>query len=133
LSPDIQRVAKALAGKDRIRLQPLTLTPQTYWVIRTGAIKGGILDERSFRDRENRTARNKIAPHDASTMAAGLSGLLMQALRRAWVAKIITEQRMGAPERNALPATERKQLIKDLPLAPVRRHPLFRELAENGS
>jgi hypothetical protein len=30
-----------------------------------------------------------------------------------------------------LPAKERQQLLKDLPLAPAWMHPLFRELAGN--
>jgi hypothetical protein len=64
--------------------------------------------------------------------AAGrLSGLLMQAFRHLG-RQHITEQRMSHLKRT-LPAKERNQLLKDLPLAPAWMHPLFRELAESGS
>jgi hypothetical protein len=61
--------------------------------------------------------------------AAGhLSGLLMQAFRHLG-REHITPQRMAYLKRT-LPAQERKQLIKDLPLAPTWMHSFFRELAE---
>ena len=60
--------------------------------------------------------------------AAGrLSGLLMQALRHLGK-EHITEARVEHLKRT-LPATERQQLLKDLRLAPVWMHPLFRKLA----
>jgi len=33
--------------------------------------------------------------------------------------------------KRTLPAKERRQLLKDLPLAPAWMHPLFRQLAES--
>ena len=61
--------------------------------------------------------------------AAGrLSGLLMQAFRHLGQ-EHITPQRMAHLKRT-LPAKEREQLSKDLPLAPTWMHSLFRELAE---
>ena len=64
--------------------------------------------------------------------AAGrLSGLLMQAFRHLGH-EHITSQRIARLKRT-LPAKERKQLIKDLPLAPTWMHPFFRELAEAES
>lgn len=60
--------------------------------------------------------------------AAGkLIGLLMQAFRYLGQANI-TPVRMGHLQ-CTLPAQERQQLLKDLPLAPAWMHPLFRELA----
>ena len=67
------------------------------------------------------------------TMAAAgrLSGLLMQAFRHLG-REHITPKRMAHLKRT-LPEKERKQLIKDIPLAPTWMHPFFHELAETES
>jgi predicted transcriptional regulator of viral defense system len=132
LSPDIQKVAKALAGKDRIRLQPggayatnlLGLSEQVP------AKVAFLTDGRS---RTVRIGRQEIQLRRTTprTMAAAgrLSGLLMQAFRQLG-REHITAKRMTHLKRT-LSADERNQLMKDLPLAPTWMHPFFRELAEN--
>ena len=61
--------------------------------------------------------------------AAGrLSGLLMQAFRHLGEPHI-TPARVDHLKRT-LPAMARRQLLKDLPLAPAWMHPIFRQLAE---
>jgi hypothetical protein len=134
LSPDIQKVAKTLAGKDRSRLQPagayatnlLGLSEQVpaKAVFLTDGPSRTVKIGRQEIQLRRTTPRNMAA-------AGRLSGLLMQAF---WHLgrQHITEQRMAHLKRT-LPAKERKQLLKDLPLAPTWMHPLFRELAENGS
>lgn len=130
LSPDIEKVAKALAGKDRIRLQPagayatnlLGLSEQVpaKVVFLTDGPSRTLKIGRQEIQLRRTTPRNMAA-------AGRLSGLLMQALRHLGK-EHINEARVAHLKRT-LPATERQQLLKDLRLAPVWMHPLFRELA----
>lgn len=132
LSPDLERVAKALAGKNRIRLQPagayaanlLGLSEQVpaRIVFLTDGPSRTVKIGRQEIHLRRTTPRNMAA-------AGRLSGLLMQAFRSLG-RQHITRQRL-ARLKQTLPAKERKQLIKDLPLAPTWMHPFFRELAES--
>jgi hypothetical protein len=64
--------------------------------------------------------------------AAGrLSGLLIQALRMIGMKNITPERRKHL--KKTLPAIKRRELIKDLRLAPAWMHPIFRELAGEGT
>ena len=132
LSPDIQKIAKALAGKDRIRLQPagayatnlLGLSeqvPAKVVFLTDGSSRTVKIGRQEIQLRRT-TPRNMAA-------AGRLCGLLMQALRHLGQTHI-TPARMKHLKRT-LPAKERQQLLKDLPLAPAWMHPLFRELAGN--
>lgn len=131
LSPDIEKVAKALAGKDRIRLQPagayatnlLGLSeqvPAKVVFLTDGSSRTVKIGQQSIQLRRT-TPRNMAA-------AGRLSGLLMQAFRHLGK-EHITPERLEHLKRT-LPAKERRQLLKDLPLAPSWMHALFRELAE---
>ncbi len=133
LSPDIEKVARALAGKHRIRLQPagayaanlLGLSeqvPAKVVFLTDGPTRTVKIGTQEIQLRRT-TPRNMTA-------AGRLSGLLMQALRHLGKEHITTE-RMEHLKRT-LPATERQGLLKDLPLAPAWMHPLFRELAIAG-
>lgn len=131
LSPDVQKVAKALAGKDRIRLQPagayaanlLGLSEQipAKAVFLTDGFSRTVKIGRQEIQLRQTTPRNMAA-------AGRLSGLLMQAFRHLG-REHITPKRIAHLKRT-LPVKERKQLIKDLPLAPAWMHPFFRELAD---
>ena len=133
LSPDIEKVAKALSGKDRLRLQPagayatnlLGLSEQVpaKAVFLTDGPSRTVKIGRQEIQLRHTTPRNMAA-------AGRLSGLLMQAFRHLGQ-EHITDQRMAHLKRT-LAAKERQQLLKDLPLAPTWMHPLFRELAESG-
>jgi hypothetical protein len=130
LSPNIQKVAKALAGKDRIRLQP------------AGAYAANLLGLSEqvpakvvfLTDGPSRTVKigrqeiqlRRTTPRNMA-MAGRLSGLLTQALRHLGK-EHITPTRVAHLKRT-LPARERQRLLKDLPLAPAWMHPLLRELA----
>ena len=132
LSPDLEKVAKALAGKHRIRLQPagayaanlLGLSEQVpaKIVFLTDGPSRTVKIGRQEIHLRRTTPRNMAA-------AGRLSGLLMQAFRSLGQ-QHITPQRLTRLKQT-LPAKERKQLIKDLPLAPTWMHPFFRELAES--
>ena len=61
--------------------------------------------------------------------AAGrLSGLLIQALRALGKEHVTPERRDHL--KRTLPPDKRRELIKDLKLAPAWMHPIFRELAQ---
>ena len=132
LSPDIEKVARALAGKHRLRLQPagayatnlLGLSEQVpaKVVFLTDGPSRIVKIGRQEIQLRRTTPRNMAA-------AGRLSGLLMQAFRHLGK-EHITRERMEHLKRT-LPAKERQQLLKDLPLAPAWMHPLFRDLAES--
>src|SRR6266545_5351894 len=113
LSPDIQKVAKALAGKDRIRLQPAG----AYATNLLGLSEQVPAKVVFFTDGQSR--RVKIGPQEIqlrrttprNMAAAGrLSGLLIQALRHLGK-EHITPTRVDHLKRT-LPAKEREQLMK---------------------
>jgi hypothetical protein len=130
LSPDIQKVARALAGKDRLRLQPagayaanlLGLSEQVpaRVVFLTDGPSRTVKIERQEIQLRRTTPRNMAA-------TGRLSGLLMQAFRHLGQ-EHITRERMEHLKKT-LPAQDRQRLLKDLPLAPAWMHPWFRELA----
>jgi hypothetical protein len=132
LAPDLEKVARSLAGKDRIRLQPagayatnlLGLSEQVpaKVVFLTDGPSRTVKIGRQEIQLRRTTPRNMAA-------AGRLSGLLMQAFRHLGK-EHITPERMEHLKRT-LPAKERKQLLKDLRLAPAWMHPLFRQLAGN--
>ena len=134
LSPDIQKIAKALAGKDRMRLQPagayatnlLGLSeqvPAKAIFLTDGPSRTVKIGQQEIQLRHT-TPRNMAA-------SGRLSGLLMQAFRHLG-REHITPKRIAHLKRT-VPAKERKQLLKDLALAPTWMHPLFRDLAESES
>lgn len=131
LSPSAEEVAKALAGRDRTRLQP------------AGAYAANILGLSEqvptktvfLTDGPSRTV--KIGPMTiqlrrttAKNMetAGRLSGLLIQALRELGQEHVTPERREHL--KRTLPADKRRELIKDLRLAPAWMHAIFRELAK---
>lgn len=130
LSPDIEKVAKALAGKDRIRLQPAGAYATNLLGL-SEQVPAKVVFLTDGPSRTVKFARQEIqlrrtTPRNMAT-AGRLSGLLMQALRHLGKTHI-TPARVEHLRRT-LPAKERRQLLKDLRLAPAWMHPLFRELA----
>src|ERR1700704_1082623 len=133
LSPSADTVAHALAGRDRTRLQP------------AGAYAANILGlseqvpAKAVFLTDGRSRTVKIGPTTiqlrrttARNMAAAgrLSGLLIQGLRELGNEHVTAERR--AHLKRTLPADKRRDLLKDLRLAPAWMHPIFRELAEEG-
>jgi len=132
LSPDADRVARAVAGKFATRLQPagayaanlLGLSeqvPAKVVFLTDGPSRTVRIGQQEIQLRQT-TPRNMAA-------AGRLSGLLVQAFRHLGK-EHITPARIEHLRRT-LPAKERLKLIKDLPLAPAWIHSLFRELAGN--
>jgi hypothetical protein len=132
LSPSADAVAKALAGRDHTRLQP------------AGAYAANVLGLSEqvpakavfLTDGPSRTVKigpmtiqlRRTTPRNMAT-AGRLSGLVIQALRELGKDHV-TPARVEHLKRT-LPADQRRQLLKDLKLAPAWMHPIFRELAED--
>ena len=134
LFPSAEVVARALAGRDRTRLQPagayaanaLGLSeqvPAKAVFLTDGPSRTVKIGPTTIQLRRT-TARNMEA-------AGRLSGLLIQALREVGKEHVTPERRQHL--KRTLPAEKRRELIKDLRLAPAWMHPIFRELAEENS
>jgi hypothetical protein len=72
----------------------------------------------------------RTTPRNMAT-AGRLSGLLIQALRELGKDHV-TVERVEHLKRT-LSAGQRRELLSDLKLAPAWMHPIFRELAEEGT
>jgi hypothetical protein len=134
LAPSADAVARALAGRDRTRLQPsgayaanlLGLSeqvPAKAVFLTDGPSRMVKIGPTTIQLRRT-TPRNMEA-------AGRLSGLLMQALRELGEEHITPERR--AHLKRTLPPDKRRELLKDLRLAPAWMHPIFRELAEEDA
>lgn len=131
LSPSADTVARALAGRDYTRLQPagayaanvLGLSeqvPAKVVFLTDGPSRTVRIGSTTIQLRRT-TARNMAA-------AGRLSGLLIQALRELGEKNVTPERREHL--KRTLPANKRRELIKDLRLAPAWMHPIFHELAK---
>ncbi len=130
LSPDPDRVARAIAGKFATRLQPsgayaanlLGLSEQVpaKVVFLTDGPSRTVKIGRQEIQLRHTTPRNMVG-------AGRLSGLIVQAFRHLGQ-EHVTHARIDHLKQT-LPANERERLLKDLPLAPAWMHPLFRQLA----
>ena len=131
LAPRPDAVAKALAGRDKVRLQPsgayaanlLGLSDQVpaKVVFLTDGPSRLVRVGRMAIQLRRTTPRNMAA-------AGRLAGLVMQALRHLG-AEHVTPERIAHLKRT-IPPTERQSLSKDLKLAPIWMHPILRELAQ---
>ena len=123
-------IASALAGRDRLRLQP------------SGAYAANLLGLSDqvpakvvfLTDGPTRAVRiggttiqlRRTTPRNMAT-AGRLSGLLIQALRSLG-SRHVTPERIAHLKRT-IPAKARRTLLKDLRFAPAWMHPIFRDLA----
>jgi len=134
LMPSADEVAKALAGRDRTRLQPagayaanaLGLSEQVpaKVVFLTDGPSRTVTIGRTTIQLRRTTPKNMAA-------AGRLSGLLIQALRELGE-EHVTPVRVAHLKRT-LPADERRGLLTDIALAPAWMHPIFRALAEEDA
>src|ERR1700722_628652 len=131
LSPSADAVAEALARRDRARLQPAG----AYAANALGLSEQVPAKAVFLTDGASRTVKvgpmtiqlRRTTPRNMAT-AGRLSGLLIQAFRELG-REHITQARIDQLKKT-LPVEKRRQLIKDLKLAPAWMHALFRELAE---
>jgi hypothetical protein len=131
LSPDIDKVAKALAGKDRIRLQPAGAYATNLLGL-SEQVPAKVVFLTDGPSRIVKIGRQEIQLRHTTTRnmatAGRLSGLLAQALRH--LGKNHMNRARVQHLKRTLPLKERQGLLKDLRLVPAWMHTLFRELAE---
>jgi hypothetical protein len=133
LSPSAAAVAEALAGRDRARLQPAgAYAANTLGLSEQVPAKAVFLTDGASRTVKVGPMTIQLRRTTPRNMAAAgrLSGLLIQALRELGK-EHVTPTRVEHLKRT-LPADKRRELLKDLKLAPAWMHPIFRELAEEG-
>jgi len=134
MEPSAEDIARALAGRDRTRLQP------------TGAYAANALGLSEqvpakvvfLTDGPARTVKigpttiqlRRTTPKNMET-AGRLSGLLIQALRELGQGHMTAAQLSHL--KRTIPADKRRELLKDLRFAPAWMHPIFKELAEEGT
>jgi hypothetical protein len=130
LSPSADSIAEALAGRDGTRIQAsgayaanlLHLSDQVpaKIVYHTDGASRQVRVGRQTISLKN-TAPSRLRAHDR------MSGLVIQALRYLGKANI-TEDRVNQL-RKLLSTKDRRQLLKDLPAAPVWMHPHLRAIS----
>jgi hypothetical protein len=134
LSPSAEAVAEALAGRDRTRLQPAgAYAANALGLSEQVPAKAIFLTDGPSRTVRVGSTTIQLRRTTARNMAAAgrLSGLLIQALRELGE-KNVTPQRREHLKRT-LPANKRRELLKDIRLAPAWMHSIFRELAQEGA
>lgn len=134
LSPSAETVARALAGRDRTRLQPAgAYAANTLGLSEQVPAKAVFLTDGPTRTVKIGSITIQLRRTTAKNMTAAgrLSGLLIQALRELGK-EHVTKERKDHLKRT-LPADKRRELLKDLKLAPAWMHPTFRELAEEDA
>jgi hypothetical protein len=131
--PPVEAVALALAGRDRVRLQPfggyaanlLRLSEQ---------VPARVVFLTDGKPRKVRYGRQVIELRRASprmmSAAGRMTGLVIAGLRYIGKANISPER--VAHLRKLLSPKDRRRLIEDLPLAPAWMHPYFRSIAKKG-
>lgn len=131
LAPSAEAVARALAGRDRTRLQPSgAYAANALGLSEQVPAKAVFLTDGSARTVRIRPTTIQLRRTTPRNMAAAgrLSGLLIQALRALGQEHVTPERRNHL--KRTLPAGQRRTLLKDLRLAPAWMHPIFRELVE---
>lgn len=131
LAPPVETVAEALAGRDATRIQPSgAFAANALGLSEQVPAKIVFLTDGPSRSVKIGSARIQLRRTTARYMAAAgrLSGMLIQALRELGKEHITPERK--AHLKRSLPLAKRRELIRDLRLAPAWMHPIFRELAE---
>ncbi len=131
LAPSAEEIAKALAGRDRTRLQPAgAYAANSLGLSEQVPAKAVFLTDGPARTVRVGPITIQLRRTTPKNMAAAgrLSGLLIQALRELGREHVTPERREHL--KRTIPADKRRELLKDLRLAPAWMHPVFRELAE---
>ncbi len=132
LSPTIEAITKALTQRDRIRLQP----SDAYALNLLGLSEQVPAKIVFLTEGESRTMKigpmtiqlRRTTPRNMAT-AGRLSGLIIQAFRS--LGKDHVTQARIDKLKSTIPLKQRRELLKDLALAPAWMHPIFHELAES--
>ena len=132
LWPSVDVVVQALAGKDRLRVQPAGLYAANLLGL-SEQVPAKVILLTDGASRSVRAGPMQITLKRTSTRnmaAAGrLSGLVIQAFKSLGQENI-TPQRL-AHLRRVIPADKRARLVTDLALAPAWMRPMLRSLAQD--
>jgi Family of unknown function (DUF6088) len=132
LAPTAEDIARALAGRDRTRLQPAgAFAANALGLSEQVPAKAVFLTDgpaRTVKIGPTTIQLRRTTPKNMEA-AGRLSGLLIQALRELGQEHVTPERREHL--KRTIPADKRRELLKDLRLAPAWMHPIFRELAED--
>lgn len=134
LAPSADAVAQAIAGRDRTRLQPAgAYAANALGLSEQVPAKAVFLTDGPSRTVKIGPTTIQLRRTTARNMAAAgrLSGLLIQALRELGEENVTPQRREHL--KRAIPARQRRELLKDLRLAPAWMHPIFRDLAKEGA
>jgi Family of unknown function (DUF6088) len=134
LAPSAEDIARALAGRDRTRLQPAgAYAANALGLSEQVPAKAVFLTDGPTRTVKIGPTTIQLRRTTPKNMEASgrLSGLLIQALRELGQ-EHVTQQRRDYLKRT-IPSEKRRELLKDLRLAPAWMHPIFRELAEENA
>lgn len=131
LWPTAETIARALAGRDQTRLQPAgAYAANSLGLSDQVPAKAVFLTDGRSRTIKVGTMTIQLRRTTPRNMAAAgrLSGLVIQALRELGQDHV-TRARIDHLKRT-IPVEKRRELLKDLKLAPAWMHPIFRELAD---
>jgi hypothetical protein len=131
LMPEAETIAKALAGRDQIKLQPAgAYAANALGLSEQVPAKAVFLTDGPSRTVKIGPMTIQLRQTTAKNMAAAgrLSGLLIQAFRELGKDHITPER--IAHLKKKLPLDKRRQITKDIKLAPAWMRQLFLEIAE---
>jgi len=131
LLPSPEVVAHALAGRDRSRIQPAgSYAANTLGLSEQVPAKAVFLTDGTSRTVKVGALTIQLRRTTPRNMAAAgrLSGLVIQAFRELGE-EHITPKRIEHLKRT-IPVEKRRELVKDLELAPTWMHAIFRKLSE---
>jgi hypothetical protein len=134
LAPSIEAITKALAGKNKIRLQPTgAYAANLLHLSEQVPAKVDFLTDGNSRTYHiiNRTIRlRRTSPRNMFT-AGRTSGLVIQALRYLGKSQATSDRIVTL--RKVLSLTDRKKLVEDISLAPAWMRPILRDVAATGA
>jgi hypothetical protein len=131
LAPSVDAIARALAGRDRTRIQPAgAYAANLLGLSEQVPAKAEFLTDGPSRTVKVGKATIQLRRTTPRNMAAAgkLSGLVIQALR-ALGREHVTPERVEHLRRT-IPAEKRRELLKDLALAPAWMRPSLQRIAE---
>ena len=131
LSPSADAIARALAGRDRTRIQPAgAYAANALGLSEQVPAKAEFLTDGPSRTVKvgNTTIQLKRTTPRNMAVSGKLSGLVVQALRSIGE-KHVTPERINHLTRT-ISADKRRELLKDLAVAPAWMRPILRQIAE---
>jgi len=131
LSPSMDAIARALAGRDRLRIQPSgAYAANLLHLSEQVPAKAVFLTDgpsRRLKVGASEIVLKRTTPR-AMAAAGRMSGLVIQGLKYLGQPHVTMER--IAPLRKLLSEKDRKQLKQDVPLAPAWMHPFLQAVAE---